>query len=97
MKYKNSLTLGTLLGLITAFISTFLVYLIMFSNYAFHDYLNILMQNKKLLAPVISIAGIPNLGLFYLFINKNLYQSARGVILATFILVVIVIVIKIAL
>lgn len=38
----------------------------------------------KVLAPIISLCVIPNLGVFYLFINRYKIKTGRGVILSTF-------------
>ncbi len=97
MKGYNSVSLGAVIGVVMAVISIMAIYLIQFTDLTITEYFTALFQNKRLFAPVVSIAGIPNLGIFYLFINKNKYQSARGIILATFILVVIVILIKVLL
>jgi hypothetical protein len=43
-----------------------------------------LSMNSTLIG-LISLCTLINLGIFYLAINKNLYKTARGIILSTFI------------
>lgn len=50
--------------------------------------------NNNFLENLVSLSGIPNLALFFLFLNLQFYQSARGIILSTFILVLIVVILK---
>lgn len=40
-------------------------------------------QQNRLLAPMLSLAVLPNLAVFWVFIQRNLYHQARGVIFAT--------------
>jgi hypothetical protein len=93
-KFDNILT-GTLAGVIAAFVFLLAFYFIKFSNASFSLYLS-LITSSKMLSPLISLSGIPNLLIFFLFLNRKKYKSAKGVILATFILVLAVIIIKIA-
>ena len=37
----------------------------------------------RVLSAVLSLCLIPNLGLFFLFINKEYYKTTRGIILST--------------
>lgn len=91
----NSIALGIILGLLTIAVVLFFFYLSQFQAYPFSEYFDKVIHNKKILAPMISLAGVPNLVLFFLFLNKNKYQTARGLIIATFILVILVILAKV--
>ena len=51
-------------------------------------------QQMKMLSKVVSLAAIPNLLLFFIFIWTNRNFSARGVIFATFLLAFIMIILK---
>lgn len=94
MKKFDNLWLGTVIGVATAAVSILVFYFIKFTEISLGEYIQLLLQNRYLFAPIVSLAGIPNLVIFYLFINRDRYKTARGVILATFILVAAVIVIK---
>lgn len=45
-----------------------------------------------LLSNVLSLCALPNLIIFFIFLSKNYYYSARGVIFATFIWALIVVI-----
>jgi len=94
MKKFDSMWLGTILGVLMTFVSIFAFYLIRFADLTIHDYFKLLIENRFLFAPIVSISGVPNLVVFFLFLNKEKYKTARGVILATFIIVVAVLIIK---
>ena len=51
-------------------------------------------QQMKMLSKVVSLAAIPNLLLFFVFIWTNRNFSARGVIFATFLLAFIMVILK---
>ncbi len=51
-------------------------------------------QKLDRISSLISLSAIPNLLLFFLFIWKNLYRSARGVIFATLILAFVMLIFK---
>jgi len=51
-------------------------------------------QQNRLLSPLLSLAVLPNLGVFWVFIRRNQYNQARGVIMATLLLAICVIVLK---
>lgn len=74
------LILGTLVGLLVSFVFGCLVFNFLTSINPLEN-LNIL-KNGALSGRALSIGAIPNIGLFYLFLNKENYYSARGVILS---------------
>lgn len=93
MRIKDHILLGTLLGLIPPAIALVLIYAIGFSDFKFLDFFRYAYA-KNFLENLVSLSGLANLPLFYLFIRASLYENVKGVILATFILVLIVIVLK---
>jgi hypothetical protein len=94
MKDKlDSIILGTVVGVLMPFLCLLIFYFYKFTGASFSLYL-ILMYTGKLLSPMISLSGIPNLAVFFIFLNKKKYKSAKGVILATFLLVLAVLIIK---
>jgi hypothetical protein len=46
------------------------------------------------LSVVLSLCLIPNLGMFFLFINKEYYKTTRGIILSTLVYGFIIVVVK---
>ncbi|MBT3301417.1 MAG: hypothetical protein HOD63_03560 [Bacteroidetes bacterium] len=95
MKKNDNLWIGVVIGLIMSVIAVIAFYFIKFPEREFGSYLKILVRTKDLFAPLLSLAGIPNLVIFYLFINRERYKTAKGLIMATFLLVLAVILIKV--
>ncbi len=97
MKSKiNNLKLGLLLGIAAPAITMLIIYLISFSEYDLGETVNLLVS-KRVFTKIVSLCVIPNLGLFFLFLNKNYFYSARGILLATVIFAIFVFVTKFAL
>ena len=74
------LFLGTIIGLIVSFIFGSVVFNFLTGVPPFEN-LNVLNYGS-LSGKALSIGAIPNIGLFYLFLNKDNYYSARGIILS---------------
>jgi hypothetical protein len=51
-------------------------------------------QNFNRISSLISLSALSNLLLFFLFLWKNMYSSARGVIFATLILAFVMLIVK---
>jgi hypothetical protein len=79
----NTLPLGLLTGIIAPLIIFLIFYFMKFSNASFGEYINILIK-RDIIVQIISLCVIVNLGLFFLFIQTHRYYSARGIIMATF-------------
>jgi len=77
---------GTLLGLIIPLMLFLGFYMIKKENQSVMEFINS-ASIKFLMTKIISICTLPNLGIFYFFINKEMYKSGKGVILAVFIIV----------
>jgi hypothetical protein len=93
MKFKDSMLLGLLLGLLIPIVGVLIFY---YSKFAAVD-IWVFMQvatKHKVLSPMLSLCAILNLGTFYVFLNKNLYLTARGVILATIVYGVTIVLLK---
>lgn len=78
----NNIRLGLLLGILAPAITMLVVYLIGFSGYEFKELMDMLVS-KNVFTKILSLCVVPNLALFFLFLNKNYYYSARGILLAT--------------
>ncbi len=85
----DSVGLGIVVGIVIPLLSLLLFYSTNFTKVTFGFFLQHTAQ-IEVLPKLISLCGIPNLGVFFLFIWRNHYYSARGVIIATIILTVIV-------
>jgi hypothetical protein len=76
--------IGILLGLIAPFITFVLYYLINYRYMKIQAFINF-MKLGEMYTPVITLCVLANLGVFYLFIWKDKYKGARGVLGSTFI------------
>ncbi|MDY0201334.1 MAG: hypothetical protein WC951_06120 [Bacteroidales bacterium] len=88
---------STVLGLIVGAIVPIITYLLILKFVYPFEFADRSLHNiwLHLMAPrMISIAAIPNLGFFFLFIYTNKLKSARGVLTATIVYAVAVLVMK---
>lgn len=73
------------IGIITSIFATFsgaFIYIEFFSKFDFQETLKVL-QEQELYGKVLTLAAIPNLFIFFVFIKKKQDYRARGVLLAT--------------
>lgn len=89
----NSIILGFILGLIIPMIA------IIFFNYSVNKNLTIpefyySMQEKGVMSSILSLTGIPNLLMFFVFIKYKKMKSVKGIMISTLILAVVVFVVK---
>jgi len=84
-KWSKEHTKGFLLGFVTPLVLAPLVLWIlsMTQDYYFEQLWNKFRLNKPYQIKIITIAIIANLGWFYLFLNKERYNFAMGIILGT--------------
>jgi hypothetical protein len=83
--FINKIVYGMIIGILCPCLFFLLNYIFRFGQYSFTNYLNFLIESKKLVS-VISLTVFPNLIPFMLFINTNRYSSGRGVLASTIIL-----------
>jgi ABC-type spermidine/putrescine transport system permease subunit II len=83
--YKwNKMSIGFAAGLVGPIVGIFAFYLMKINEVTPEVYWQML-HNKIFLSPMLSFGCIMNLVIFFLFLRKDFYNSARGVIFATFI------------
>ena len=87
----DSLWIGLVVGIFVPVLSLLMFYYSTFTKVSFMDY----SLQVRILPKIISLCVVPNLGVFFLFIWRNHYYSARGIILATVIITLVVLVLKI--
>ncbi len=83
-KFKDSLVFGLMIGLVLPVIGVLVFYYSKFAAVDIMQFIQVATKNR-VLSPMLSLCAILNLGTFYVFLNKNLYLTARGIILATII------------
>jgi len=83
--WSRSHTLGLIIGIILPILIVPLV--ILFLSWAQNFYYEQLwyrfINNNSTMSKMLTLAVLANLGLFYIFLNKEKYQFAMGVILGT--------------
>jgi hypothetical protein len=84
---------GFISGIIGPVIGGILFYFMQFSEITFRNYLENAIK-ADIQSELISLSTVFNLLVFFIFIWLNLQKAARGVILATFIYVLIVMILK---
>lgn len=93
MNGRKQIYLGIGIGLLTAFLISFVVFLTSNPGFTAADYFNIYV-NGKLLAPILSVALLGNLGLFFLFIKLDRDLISKGILAATMICGLIIFILK---
>jgi hypothetical protein len=93
-KRYNSVITGLIPGLILPVVTLIIIWLVRYEG-GFLHFLAI-FQRLGVLSKLLSLAVIPNLLLFFLFLWLNRPFSARGVIFATLIMAFVMLVLKFA-
>lgn len=94
MKLKDHILTGTILGLILPVITLIIIHQMAFTELVKLQDFHRFAMDKDFFDNLVSLSGIPNLALFFLFLKTKLYENGKGIILATFVLVLVVIVLK---
>lgn len=90
----NSMQAGLLAGILLPFLTLLVIWLIRYEG-GFGEFLAS-FQKMGILSKVISLAALPNLLLFFICIWTERNFSARGIIFATLILALVMLVLKFA-
>jgi hypothetical protein len=78
----NKFWTGLALGIVLPLIIFFPVYLFGYSKTPFGEFLQYALVMRAL-PKMLSLCVLPNLAIFYLFLNKEYWHATRGVITAT--------------
>ncbi|WP_343330763.1 hypothetical protein [Polaribacter staleyi] len=89
---KKDILIGILVSLFATFGGIFL-YLEYISKYGFYETID-LIKDGDLYGKVLSLAAIPNLFVFFIFIKKKQDNRAKGVLLATILIALTTLVLK---
>lgn len=93
MKLKDSIWIGIICGLIAPSIGMAIFYYTNFSQESFQAFIDLTIEGK-ILSPLLSLCAVINLGVFYLFIHFENYNTARGIILSTLLYGIVIVVLK---
>jgi len=91
---RNVPFLGLVIGIILPVIGLGLVYLILFRNASFEDFWRLLVNNHDKAAFVLSLAVLANIAPFIYYTNKRYDLTARGILIATMLYAVLMILLK---
>ncbi len=80
----DHLLIGLFLGLLAPSIGILIFFYSKFSESNLSEFLTVSIQ-EKMLSPLLSLCAVINLAVFYLFIQLDKLQTGKGIILATFI------------
>ncbi len=89
----NKFWIGLALGIILPLIVFLLVYLFGYSGTPFGEFLEYAFVMRAL-PKILSLCAIPNLAIFYFFLNREYWSATRGVIAATLLCTLGVVIIK---
>jgi hypothetical protein len=89
----NNIWLGTAIGLVVPFLVLFIFFKLKFPHVTIQYIIDYSIQMRAL-PKIISLCVLPNLGIFFLFMRVNYLFAARGIILATFIMTLFVLALK---
>jgi len=90
-KAFNTIVTGLIPGFILPIISIYVFYIMQGTFHgAFEDYLRQVIEYRAI-TKVISVCMFANLGMFYIFLQTDRYKSARGVLLATIIYAIVMV------
>ena len=83
---KKDILIGFLVGIFATAAGVFL-YLEYFSNFGFEESFQ-MIQKGNLSGKVLSIAAIPNLFVFFIYLKKKQDQKAKGVLMAVILIAI---------
>jgi uncharacterized membrane protein SpoIIM required for sporulation len=86
--------IGLVIGLIIPAITFLLIYFFAYPKHSLVSYYEMIMA-RRFFSQILSLAVIPNAGVFFLFIWANKLSAAKGVLAATFLLAIVVFAFKI--
>ena len=89
---KKDILIGVLVSLFATFGGIFL-YLEYVSRFGFYETIE-MIQEGKLYGKVLSLAAIPNLFVFFIFIKKKQDNKAKGVLITTLLIALTTLVLK---
>tara|TARA_B110000091_G_scaffold47988_1_gene52586 strand:+ start:914 stop:1201 length:288 start_codon:yes stop_codon:yes gene_type:complete len=89
---KKDILIGVLISVFATAAGIFL-YLEYFSKFSFNETLKMINQGD-LYGKVLSLAAVPNLFVFFIFIKKKQDQRAKGVLLATILIALTTLILK---
>ena len=91
-KIRKDVLIGFLIGVIANLAGCYL-YIFFFSKYSLVTTLQVALE-QDILGNIIALGALLNLGVFFIFLKKKKYYRARGVIMATLLAAIIIVIAK---
>ncbi|HEY9178280.1 MAG TPA: hypothetical protein VIN07_11335 [Flavipsychrobacter sp.] len=91
---RNVSLLGLIIGLLLPVVGIFIVYLIMYGGNSFESFFNALKHNFDTAALVLSLSILINIIPFIYYTNRRLDLTARGILIATMLYAVVIVLLK---
>lgn len=92
-KVANNIVLGAIIGILIPVITVILFNFSVNKNLTFTQFF-VSMQEKGVMSGILSLTGIPNLIMFFIFLKTNKMKTVKGIMLATVLLAITVFIIK---
>lgn len=89
---KKEIVLGFLVGIFANLTGSYL-YIFFFSDYSLETTLKMAVENN-ILGSLIALGAILNLIVFFIYLKKKQIYRARGVVIATFVAAIIILISK---
>ena len=89
---KKEIIIGILVSVFATFCGLF-IYLQYVSRFGFYETIEMIHKND-VLGPVIALAALPNLFVFFIFLKKKEDHRAKGVLIATLLTAIITFILK---
>lgn len=89
---KKDILIGFLVAIFATFGGVFF-YVEYFSRYSFNETLQMISEGN-LYGKVLSIAALPNIVVFFIYLKKNQDKRAKGVLMATIVTAFITLILK---
>ncbi len=91
---RNVSILGLIIGLLLPLVGVFIVYLIMFGGNSVDAFVNAMKHNFDTAALVLSLSILINIIPFIYYTNRRLDLTARGILIATMLYAVFIVLLK---
>lgn len=80
---KDNFIIGMLIGILGPALGIVIFFYVNFPDSEITQFLQLSVKSK-LMSPLLSLCCVINLALFYLFVQRDIFKTSRGIILATF-------------
>ena len=91
---RNVPILGLVIGLIFPMLGMLVMYLVKFTGTPFGEFIQSMVNNHQLAAMVLSLSLLANAIPFIYYTNKRLDLTARGILIATMLYAVLIVLLK---